>query len=121
MLTSFKLTLLLVLLTTLLIYSLKNIAHEYATKELLLPKQMSVERPRVLINESSEFLNELNVGLLYAAAAYCHKPHLKEWNCKKRCVGDVVVDTIFHDRVKGAYGYVGIRQEAKEIIVAFRG
>ena len=119
MLTSFKLTLLLVLLTTLLIYSLRNIAHEYATEEL--SKPMSAEKPRLLINESSEFLDELKVGLLYAAAAYCHKPHLKEWNCKKRCVGDVVVDTIFHDRVKGAYGYVGIRQEAKEIIVAFRG
>ncbi|CAG8475063.1 4610_t:CDS:2 [Paraglomus occultum] len=120
MLTSFKLTLLLVFLTALLIHSLKNIAHEYAAKELL-SKQMSVEKPRVLINQSSGLLDELNVGLLYAAAAYCHKPNLKKWNCKDRCVGDVIVDTIFHDRIKGACGYVGIRQEVKEIIVAFRG
>ncbi|CAG8527098.1 5277_t:CDS:2 [Racocetra fulgida] len=44
----------------------------------------------------------------YAAAAYCSRPKLSNWTCGYRCFGNVTVEKIFHDELKGAYGYIAV-------------
>ncbi|KAG9303622.1 hypothetical protein G9A89_018518 [Geosiphon pyriformis] len=57
----------------------------------------------------------------YAAATYCYKSHLAAWSCGCNCVGNVTVESIFHDQVKGAFGYVAVDKTEKAIIIGFRG
>ncbi|CAG8511612.1 8960_t:CDS:2 [Ambispora leptoticha] len=77
-------------------------------------------------NPNKKLLNETEVDTLkkyvkYAAASYCSQSHLETWSCGNRCVGNVTVESIFHDGKKGAFGFLGVDREAKEIIVGFRG
>ncbi|CAG8749402.1 12439_t:CDS:1, partial [Dentiscutata heterogama] len=70
---------------------------------------------------SPDALNLLQIHTNYAAAAYCSKQNLSSWTCGYRSFGNVTIEKIFHDEIKGAYGYIAVSEENKTIIVAFRG
>ncbi|CAG8834394.1 15553_t:CDS:1, partial [Racocetra persica] len=70
---------------------------------------------------SPDVLSIMKLHTNYAAAAYCSKPKLSNWTCGSRCFGNVTVEKIFHDELKGAYGYIAVSEENKTIVVAFRG
>ncbi|CAG8482413.1 10006_t:CDS:2 [Cetraspora pellucida] len=70
---------------------------------------------------SPDALSLIKIHTNYAAAAYCSNQKLSNWTCGYRCFGNVTVEKIFHDELKGAYGYIAVSEENKTIIVAFRG
>ncbi|CAG8482580.1 1814_t:CDS:2 [Ambispora gerdemannii] len=75
--------------------------------------------PKKRLNETE--LDTLKTHARYAAASYCAQKRLETWSCGNRCVGNVTIESVFHDDKKGAAGYLGMDRDAKVIVVGFRG